>query len=214
MRRRKQLVVWWDMDPWDSNECKSHSKHKWIHFPQESYGGSFDRFCDGFDPLLPLALTKQDFGSTTRVKHKNAAVIREASWLTTRPRSLIAADSFEPFVFWGMKNQLVPIVIDTGASILVTGIKSDFIGEIHKVDPGASLQGLNNEVKVHGAGTVRWTIRDQYDRVGTIQTSAYYVPDAQVRLLSPQTYFIECERGKLIVTRDTNALLKSMMDHC
>jgi hypothetical protein len=72
-----------------------------------------------------------------------------------------------------MKNQLVaPIIIDTGASISVTGIKSDFVGEIHKVDPDASLQGLNNEVKVHGAGTVRWTIPDQFNKVGMVHTSA------------------------------------------
>jgi hypothetical protein len=61
-----------------------------------------------------------------------------------------------------MANELVaPIVIDTGVSILVTGIKADFVGTIHSVmDPDQILKGLNNKVKVHGAGTVLWMIRD------------------------------------------------------
>jgi hypothetical protein len=140
---------------------------------------------------------KQDFGVTTQVKFKNQAAIKEALplktafCLTHRPTSLIAAGSFcmEAYVFWGMANQLViPIIIDTGASISVTVLKLDFVGQIHEVDPGQSLQGLNNEVKVHEQGTVCWTIHDQFDRIWTIQMLAYYVPDATVRLLSPQTH--------------------------
>jgi hypothetical protein len=150
---------------------------------------------------------KQDFGATTKVKTKNTEAICEAFRLTNREMGLIAAGSLEPSVFWGMDNQLViPIVIDTGASISVTGVKSDFVGTLHKVDPGASLQGLNNEVKVHAVGTVCWTIRDQHDRIGIVQTSAYYVPDAQVRLFSPQTSLIECNQGKLVVTKNEATL--------
>jgi hypothetical protein len=96
----------------------------------------------------------------------NEAAIHEASQLATHLIGLIAAGSLEPYVFWGMENQLVgPIVIDTCASIFVTEIKSDFVGKIHEVDSDASLQGLNNKVKVDGAGTIRWTIQDQYNRI-------------------------------------------------
>jgi hypothetical protein len=71
---------------------------------------------------------------------------------------LITAGLLEPYIFWGMENQLVPPTV-TRASILVwTGIKSDFVGAIHEVDPDASLQGLNNAVQVHGAGTICWSI--------------------------------------------------------
>jgi hypothetical protein len=63
---QNQLVTWWDMDPWDSDKCKSHQQHKWIHIPGESYGPLFDSFCGCFDPLLLLLLMRNNlnFGSS------------------------------------------------------------------------------------------------------------------------------------------------------
>jgi hypothetical protein len=134
------------MDPWDPEECKSHQQHKWIHIPGASYGSSFESFCENFDPLLPLLLMRNHFDCSSKSKEKDTVAMQEGHRLTKRPMSLIAANSH---AFWGVDNQLVaPIVIDTGASILVTGNKSDFVGEIHLVSPNQTLQGF--EQQSHG----------------------------------------------------------------
>jgi hypothetical protein len=81
----------------------------------------------------------------------------------------------------------LPIVIDTGASSSITPIASDFINGIHKADLQALTQ-VNGSTPVCGQGYVQWPIEDVNGTRRTITTDAYYVPDAGIRLFSPQTY--------------------------
>ena len=79
-----------------------------------------------------------------------------------------------------------PIVIDTGASISCTPFLEDFITELTEIE--TELTGLSDKINVAGSGTVEWTIRDWFGRVAVVRTTAYHVPEANVRLFSPQTY--------------------------
>jgi hypothetical protein len=108
-------------------------------------------------------------------------------------------------VYWGAKkrgDQFIPIVINTGASISISGEKDDFINGITDVDEKEQIQGLNHSIKVAGIGTVWWKIRDQLGQIATIDTTAYYIPDAQVCLFSPQLYFIHEQDGELVMNKD------------
>ena len=81
-----------------------------------------------------------------------------------------------------------PIVIDTGASLSVTPNISDFVdGLVNGNLP--DLRGLNHTTMVAGAGLVEWTVFDIHNRVQTIRTWAFYVPDANIRLFSPSLTF-------------------------
>ena len=93
-------------------------------------------------------------------------------------------------------NDLLPIMIDTGASISLTANYNDFIGPIRSATI-TELQGLSNTTRVHGVGKVEWTVRDVFGTTWTIKTEAYYIPDATVRLFSPQTYICEQQKGHL-----------------
>ena len=99
-----------------------------------------------------------------------------------------------------------PIVIDTGASISVSPNLSDFVdgvSEAHVQD----LKGLNHTTKVCGMGMVEWTVYDVRDSIRTIRTMVFYVPDATIRLFSPQTYFHEGgETGHLHCDKDRAVL--------
>ena len=100
-----------------------------------------------------------------------------------------------------------PIVIDTGASISVSPNINDFVDGISEANVH-DLKGLNHSTKVHGMGMVEWTIYDVYHSVKTIRTMAFYVPDATIRLFSPQTYFFEGGgRGHLHCDKDQAILL-------
>ena len=79
----------------------------------------------------------------------------------------------------------IPIIIDTGASISLTPVITDFVGNIEPADLD-SLQGLSSKTKVCGQGTVHWKIQDMFGMVRTIAIKAYYVPEASIRLMSPQ----------------------------
>ena len=91
-------------------------------------------------------------------------------------------------------DDLLPIVIDSGASISLTANFNDFVGPIRPATI-TKLQGLSHTTKVHGAGQAKWTVRDVFGATRTIKTQAYYVPDATVCLFSPQTYFREQQKN-------------------
>jgi hypothetical protein len=81
----------------------------------------------------------------------------------------------------------LPILIDTGASGSITPIAFDFINGIHKADL-QSLTQVNGKIPVCGQGLVDWPIEDVNGTCRSITTEAYYVPDAEIRLFSPQVY--------------------------
>jgi hypothetical protein len=81
----------------------------------------------------------------------------------------------------------LPIVIDTGASSSITPIASDFINGIHKPNL-QSLDQVNGKTLICGQGMVEWPIDDVNGTRRTITTEAYFVPDAGIRLFSPQVY--------------------------
>ena len=81
----------------------------------------------------------------------------------------------------------MPIVIDTGCSLSLTPIKSDFVTKLSKTEV-TDMQGIGNSIPVKGVGEVEWPVRDAFNNVALIRTKAYFVPDADIRLFSPQTY--------------------------
>jgi hypothetical protein len=97
-------------------------------------------------------------------------------------------------IYFSNKKDDLPMVIDTGGSKSVTPVIEDFIGELRPADVN-DLQGLSTSTSVLGVGTVRWTIRDVFGCTRTIETEAYYVPHATIRLFSPQRYFQENDAG-------------------
>ena len=105
----------------------------------------------------------------------------------------------------GNGDDLLPIVIDSRASCSLTPNKHDFIGDIHPATIN-KLRGLSNTTKVLGVGTVEWTIRDIFGAVRTLKTEAYYVPEANIRLFSPQTYFHEQQKGQLVMNHNSTML--------
>ena len=105
----------------------------------------------------------------------------------------------------GNGADLLPIVIDSGASCSLTPNKHDFIGDICPATIN-ELRGLSNTTKVLGVGTVEWTIRDVFGAVRTLKTEAYHVPEANIRLFSPQTYFHEQQKGQLVLNHSSTTL--------
>ena len=102
-------------------------------------------------------------------------------------------DSSQLFTYLAGKAE-IPVIIDTGASISLTPVITDFVGEIEPADLD-SLQGLSSKTKVCGQGIVNWKIQDMFGIVRTVSTKAYYVPDASTRLMSPQRFFQEHKSG-------------------
>ena len=91
------------------------------------------------------------------------------------------------------------IVFDTGASVSISNDSKDFVTwDSSPTVP--TLQGITSTATVQGSGVVRWVVRDDNGKEHTIETKAYFVPNAKVRLLSPQRFLRTRDRGAMILT--------------
>lgn len=95
----------------------------------------------------------------------------------------------------------MPIVFDSGASTSLTPVRDDFIGEL-QTPPTSLLYSINSKINVVGTGIVAWHVYDVYVVTRVIKTKAHYIPEASIRLFSPQVYFKEQGGGEALLTPD------------
>jgi hypothetical protein len=184
-----------DVDVDDSESfCSSFDSERY-------YGEKFHRRCKRINPLDPFKLEKMDFIQTTKVKNKNEFSLNVASAVSL----YVPGGSDTSYAFNADAQRVYPIVLDTGASISITPLASDFVGEIQQLHD-SRVRGLASATTVAGIGTVEWKLRDLHGTIVHIRTKAYYIPEAEIRLFSPQVYFQENDSGLYHVTKDNTVL--------
>ena len=92
-----------------------------------------------------------------------------------------------------------PIIIDIGASDSLTPLSTDFKNKLIQSVDLKSLQQVNGSTQVCGAGVVDWEVEDMMGTKATIETTAYFVPAASIRLFSPQAYIGNCPSANLVL---------------
>lgn len=143
-----------------------------------------------FDPSAPSTTKILDLVHTEMNKHHKL--------LYNSDDNIISTSYLGPNCVFMSKlhDRQVPTVIDTGASRSLSPFRSDFIN-FH--DQKSSISGIGSDSIVEGSGLVRWKIVDQQGNIQYIETMAYYVPSAKIRLYSPQTHFKEQKNGRLVL---------------
>jgi hypothetical protein len=110
--------------------------------------------------------------------------------------------STSPAIYVSSNKDDLPIVIDTGASCTITPSLSDFTSQPTTPDT-ATLGSLTTvHTKVTGQGPTEWDIEDVNGVVKKLQTTSYYVPEATIRLFSPQAYFKYNPKGYLTLNSE------------
>jgi hypothetical protein len=87
----------------------------------------------------------------------------------------------------------------------VTPNLENFLGPIRQCTT-KELNGLNSSITTVGVGTVEWKVQDLFGAVCSVKIDAYYVPDAGVRLFSPQVYFQKHSHGSYTVDHENKIL--------
>ena len=77
-------------------------------------------------------------------------------------------------------------MFDSGASISITPYAEDFVGDIdHNIDPSTKmLLGISSATNIVGVGKMSLLVYTDTGAKHKLETKAYLVPDARVRLLS------------------------------
>lgn len=179
-------------------EFKSQFGHRFLHIPEFTYGSGFQSYCKSIHPISDKFQLK-DFIATTKVKNKFS------NSLMVTATSFCGFPSVGEFVSENSTDRTLPVVIDSGASLSVTPIESDFVGPIVPLK-NSTVRGLTSTTVIRGIGTVRWTIRDLENVIATIETKAYFIPEAEIRLFSPQVYLQEQHGGDFLIRKDGTTL--------
>eukprot|EP00804_Cyclotella_cryptica_P000828 CCRYP_001075-RA/>CCRYP_001075-RA protein AED:0.12 eAED:0.13 QI:0/0/0/1/0/0.25/4/0/1066 len=79
-----------------------------------------------------------------------------------------------------------PLIVDTGASCCITPCRDDFVSYAPNTAKICDLSGINTVV---GEGLLCWRVLDHQGREHDIEIKGYNIPNASVRLLSPQAMF-------------------------
>jgi hypothetical protein len=219
---RKKLTKTREM--WLPEDVKADNFDEKMRFidPLTYYGIGFHEYMDQVDPLLMFhMISKQHMLLKSDIRQKerdrlcisacnsvdklfpnlrNRGGIRRVYANLPDDRNIIDSNKGEH-----RGRQIFPIVIDTGASLSVSPVKEDFIGEIITNDD-VTIKGLSHEIRVAGHGRVRWKLRDAFGKEDIVETDALYIPNGDVRLFSPQCWFQEHRRGSMLVTHDSTTI--------
>ena len=174
----------------DKRSSLSFPSHYITHFLE-----SFDVLAQSrlLSKLLPSLSTSSTYTLLHRSDPRYTVILLEARQLQLNLSNYderVSMPMYQPTVYHSNKPEELPIVIDTGASCSLTPIHSDFIGTIEPANI-PSLNNISGKTTVVGQGQIEWKIQDVNGVVKPINTTAYYVPSATIRLFSPQVYIAD-----------------------
>ena len=111
--------------------------------------------------------------------------------------------------FQGLANVGKLLVIDSGASVCISPDRSDFISyRPSKI----KIKDLSSSNTVAGEGMIRWPVRDKNGRTVVLELPGYHIPNAEVRLLSPQV-LLQLAGGKSDQSIQTTAGINIVLEN-
>ena len=187
----------------DPNDSPSHYVDR--HSPQDVHNSlklCDSSSCNGIEPLI-----------------KEMTISRPSSWismiqletLTEWPEGLSSYLSKKRKAPLPLRKHVIPeteefpVIWDSGASHTITFDKQDFNGDLTPCN--RTLRGIgNDDFKIRGFGTVNWCHVDINGRLRNIQVPSYYVPEADVRLLST-SHLLQNYPGEHITLHNDHLML-------
>jgi hypothetical protein len=171
-----------------------------------------DSFCSSMDFVYLHKLCTM-FGVVSKDEESIVRTVNEE----LRSLQRICYNSIDPqplgpnCVFMSKQSEeSVPIVIDSGASRSLSPFQSDF--KTFR-SSNSTICGIGAQSRIEGEGIVEWKIINQSGKSQTVQTKAYFVPGARIRLYSPQSHFMEHQKGQMTRTHTSvNLRLPSEKD--
>jgi hypothetical protein len=158
-----------DLDEWESEseETLNDGTQSLDQAPLHAFTASIDPLT-AFNKIKKVALLATTVRRTKKAKRSKTYrhALLSAALITGDAVSATAS------VYSSHKNDCVPIVIDTGASVSVTPVLTDFLGPLCPCDT-ANLKGISGTAEVIGEGAVNWLVRDMFGNKRKIRTTAY-----------------------------------------
>ncbi len=129
-------------------------------------------------------LKRNGFLDTTKVKKKDLGKLRGVLEYTSLAGFINPDDHFE-------------VIVDTGCTVTSTPNKSDFVrGSLTTLDSPVIMEGVGGDLEVQQKGIVKWEVINDAGEISVLEFQAYYMPEIQVRLFSPQDWMNQNQDDK------------------
>jgi hypothetical protein len=148
---------------------------------------------------------RDDLKASSAIQHD----LQSGNSLSSTPCQYLCVASTSKSVYLGLNAADTPIIIDSGASLSISPHRGVFAGDIEQLN--STIQGISTGTSIEGVGTVSWTFKDVFGTIKIIETHAYHIPDAGVRLFSPKVYFQEQQAGSYLMN-STNTVITTADD--
>jgi hypothetical protein len=156
--------------------------------PNDRFIGSFNPAVAGADLLMVERYDQRTAPKKGKKRRKVSVHLQEcrSSMRKHFKANVCLFPAYEEFVLNVVGPSALPLIVDTGASCCVSPCREDFIEGTYRSSE-VKIKDLSGVNKVAGKGMLRWPVQDKFGRVHDIEIQGYHVPNASVRLLSPQS---------------------------
>ena len=131
------------------------------------------------DPSDIMTMMNFTLGSTLSAHHD----------LTQRHAPIYFSLLDNPTCYMSESPTSPPLIVDTGASVCISPIKSDFKTYLPST---MRIKDLSSSNSVAGEGMLHWHVMDINKKQVTLVLPGFHIPTAEVRLLSPQLLLGQC----------------------
>jgi len=108
------------------------------------------------------------------------------------------------------EDNCTTLIFDSGTTITTTFDEADFKpGTLEYCKDGKikPVQGIAGALPIRGCGTMSLQVIDNEGELVDIEMTAYYIPELQSKLFSPQAFFQECDDDSEFIVKRGEALL-------
>ena len=143
---------------------------------QPSYSKFFDFNVNQFDHYLDTVLNKIE-------------PFPDDQYHLTIGMTCLEDDIYLPKGLYSTGTRGIPIIFDSGCSVVVSPSKADFGDTL--IPSTKIIVWLRVTVKVKVEGIVQWGFKDDNGFSQVVRVKSYYIPTSTVRHFSPQSYFMQ-----------------------
>jgi hypothetical protein len=164
-------------------------------------GPRMDSFIKSFDPasagmrlLLAERIDKIMIRSKMRKKRRVSVDLKQCKQQISVSAGRWLFPAADESVFNSLCDGFdAPLIVDSGASCCISPHREDFITYS---DSKVKVKDLSGSNKVAGEGMIKWKVLDKDGLEVELELKAYHMPNASVRLLSPQSMIKSIEGTK------------------
>jgi hypothetical protein len=182
---------------WGSVPIHQYPIQKVLHKIGDKLAKEWDEACNANKGLLDLAMNTNILNCSSTRTTSSEFLFNVEDQVVDLTKITDTGQMFRFQVSYWLNSEGHRIIFDSGASVTITPFEEDFISidKSKEAINNIRLEGITAKAAVKGVGRIRLLVYTDGGFSRYIETEAYWVPSARIRLLSLLRYTKEIKGG-------------------